>query len=106
MTPTPPLPGSDILVDQLREQLAAQPWHERFSNTVTSAAGAVVLIVWVAVAAGLDVPAEALSAVAAVISVLTTAGVLKTRNGITPRGVDRVERIAEHEYVGRRRAEP
>lgn len=106
MSTQPPIPGSDILVDQLRDQISQQPWYERFSNTVTSAVGAVALIVWVAVAAGLDVPAESLSAVAAVISVLTTAGVLKTRNGLTPRGVDRIEHVATTaDYVGRRRAE-
>lgn len=101
MTTPNPIPGTEILLDELRAQMADQPWYQRFSNTVTSAAGAVVLILWVAIAAGVGVDQEVLASVAGAIGVLTTAGVLKTKNGITPRGIADVEEAAE--YVGQHR---
>lgn len=103
-----PIPGGDELVNELRNQLAQQPWWQRFSNTVSASAGAVVLILWLAVAAGLDVPTDVLSGIASVIGVLTTLGVMKTRNGITPRGIAQVQQVAQGEpaggYAGRHRA--
>ena len=104
MTTQPPIPGTDVLVDVLVEQMQHQPWWRRFANTVSAAAGAVILILWVAVAAGLDVPSDWLGGVSAAIGLLTTLGVLRTPNGLTPRGVDRVAAAAGVEYQGRHRS--
>lgn len=103
MTTQPPIPGTDVLVDVLVEQMRHQPWWQRFSNTVTAAVGAAVALIWLATAAGLNVPTEVTTGVAAAIPVLTALGVLRTRNGLTPRGVDRVAHAAGVEYEGQHR---
>ncbi|QXO14172.1 holin [Gordonia phage Bock] len=95
MSAPTPLPGADLVVDALRAELEEQPWWARFRNTLTTAAGVVVLIVWLALSVGLGVPAEVLSSVSGLIGLLTVLGVLKTPNGITPKGVDRVAQLAQ-----------
>lgn len=93
-TPQPPLPGTEALVEALRVQLETQPWYRRFANTVTSGAGALVLILWLVIASGVEVPPEVLAGVSGLISVLTTVGVLGTRNGVTPSEVEHAEKVA------------
>ncbi|AMS03831.1 membrane protein [Gordonia phage BaxterFox] len=92
-----PTPDNE-LVDHLRDQLQAQPWYARFSNTVTSAVGAVGLIVWLLVANGVEIPGQWETGIGSGIALLTVLGVLKTKNGITPSTVGQVE-----QYVGQHR---
>ncbi|WLP90265.1 hypothetical protein [Gordonia sp. NB41Y] len=96
-----PIPESEI-VDELRAQLQEQPWYRRFANAATSAVGAVSLIVWLLVANGVDIPVQVQTGIASAIAVLTTLGVLNTRNGLTPRGIDRVEQAADIVAAGGR----
>lgn len=102
MSTDPIIPGADDLVDALRTRLEEQPWYHRFSNTVTSAAGGLVLLMWVALAAGIDIPTSWTGGISGVIAVLTTLGVLQTRNGLTPRGIDDIEQVVT---TGRHRRE-
>ncbi|AKJ72381.1 holin [Gordonia phage GTE8] len=90
----PPVPATEV-VDELREQLQRQPWYARFANTVTTAVGALALIVWLLTSNGVGIDPAIVTAVGSVLGVLTTLGVLKTPNGITPRGVEKVEDAAQ-----------
>lgn len=92
--PNLPQVDSTVLVGELVSQMEAQPWYKRFSNTVTTAAGLIVLTIWVAASAGYSIPTAVTAPVYAVLGVLTLIGVLKTRNGITPRGIETVETAA------------
>lgn len=87
-------PDQQILIDNLKTDLERQPWYARFSNTVTSGAGAVSLVIWTLIAGGVDIPDSVERWVAVGIAGLTTLGVLKTKNGLTPRGIQRVEDTA------------
>lgn len=86
----PEVPASEV-VDELRAKLEAQPWYARFSNTVTSAVGALAIVIWLAAANGVDLPGGVETGVGSALAVLTVLGVLKTKNGITPRGIDDVK---------------
>lgn len=92
-------PGIDLLGNLLREQLAAQPWFKRYANTVTSAVGFLVGVVWLLVSSGVHLPAEVTSGVLLLVSALTVAGVKLTPNGVTEKQVVEIE-----EYVGRHRS--
>ncbi|AXH49783.1 holin [Gordonia phage Pleakley] len=98
----PQVPASDV-VDELRERLEAQPWYKRFSNTVTSAVGVLSILIWVAASNGVDLPGGVETGIGSGLAVLTVLGVLKTKNGVTPRGIAVVEEAAQ--YVGRHRTE-
>ena len=90
----PEVPASEV-VDELRAKLEAQPWYARFSNTVTSAVGSLALIIWLVTANGVEFPGGVSTGIGSGIAVLTVLGVLKTKNGVTPRGIETVERIVE-----------
>ncbi|WLP91310.1 hypothetical protein [Gordonia sp. NB41Y] len=89
-----PIPESEV-VAQLRELMQEQPWWRRFANAVTAGVGATTMILWLLVTNGVDVPAQVQTGIASAIAILTTLGVLQTRNGLTPRGIDRVEQAAD-----------
>lgn len=89
----PPVPATEV-VDQLRADLQAQPWFKRFSNTVSSAVGVLALVIWVAVTNGVQIDPAIQTGVGALLAVLTVLGVLKTPNGVTLRGVEKVEDAA------------
>ncbi|QAU06376.1 hypothetical protein SEA_WHOSEMANZ_50 [Gordonia phage WhoseManz] len=89
----PPVP-TEAVVEELRAQLEAQPWYRRFANTVTAAAGLLSLLIWTLIANGVEIPGEVGTAIGSALGLLTLLGLLKTPNGITPRGVERVEDAA------------
>ncbi|WNN95751.1 holin [Gordonia phage Fribs8] len=91
-------PADNDFVTELRERLESQPWYRRFANTVTSGVGAVFLILWLLTANGVDIPSQVTTGVGSAIAVLTVLGVLKTKNGLTPRGVEDIR-----EYIGKHR---
>lgn len=91
-------PADNDFVAELRERLESQPWYRRFANTVTSGVGAVFLILWLLTANGVDIPGQVTTGVGSAIAVLTVLGVLKTKNGLTPRGVEDIQ-----EYIGKHR---
>lgn len=102
ITPLPPVdPNVQELIDVVRKQMEAQPWYLRFSNTVTTAAGAILAILWLAAASGLEIPTDVTKWVTAVIVVLTVLGVIKTPNGVTPSQVDQLETVATYTSTGR-----
>lgn len=86
----PDVPSS-VLIDELRASLQRQPWYKRFANTVSSAVGVLSLVVWVAIANGVEIDPAVQTGVGAVLAVLTVLGVLRTPNGVTPRGVATVQ---------------
>lgn len=89
----PEVPANEVIAE-LRAKLEAQPWYKRFSNTVTSAVGALSIIIWLAATNGVDLPDGVETGVGSALAILTVLGVLKTKNGVTPRGVDTVESAA------------
>lgn len=93
-----PLPENEY-IDVLRDALQEQPWYRRFANTVTSAVGVLTIVVWLLVFTGTDIPDSVGKWVTGLLAVLTVLGVLKTKNGLTPRTVEDIE-----SYVGRHRA--
>lgn len=84
-------PPNEYAVQALREQLEAQPWYKRFSNTVTSAVGALSLVLWLVVSSGVELSEGVQRWGAGIVSVLTVLGVLSTKNGVSPEEVDRAE---------------
>lgn len=92
--------GHDLLADLLRTQLDRQPWYRRVANTVTTAVAALVGVVFTAVAAGLELPADLVVGVLVLVQLAAVVGVKLTPNGITARQIDSLE-----EYAGRHRAE-
>lgn len=90
----------DILGNLLRDQLHAQPIVKRYANTVTSAIGFLVAIVWALVSAGVDLPPGVTAGVLVLVSLGTVVGVKLTPNGVTERQVAEIE-----DYVGQHRAE-
>ncbi|ATN89574.1 membrane protein [Gordonia phage Bonum] len=90
----PPVPASEV-VDQLRADLHAQPWFKRFSNTVTTAFGGLTLVIWLLASNGYELSGTIQTAIGSVVVLATVLGVLQTPNGITPKGVEKVERAAE-----------
>lgn len=92
-------PADNDFIAELRQTLESQPWYRRFANTVTSAVGALFLILWFIASMGWDIPDGVEKGVASGIALLTVLGVLKTKNGLTPRTVEDIE-----SYVGKHRA--
>lgn len=91
---------NNLLADMLRDKLAQQPTIKRYANTVTSAVGMIVGLVWTLVSSGVDLPAPVTTSVLVLISLGTVVGVKFTPNGITEKQVAEIE-----EYVGRHRAD-
>lgn len=81
------------LIAALREHMEAQPWYRRFANTVSTAVGAITMVIWFLVSTGVDIPDQLTASVGAAIAIFTTLGVLKTPNGITPRGINQVKSV-------------
>ena len=96
-------PGAQALVNEIRTQLERQPWYAKFSNTVTTAVGAVLTLIWLATTAGLEIPSDITKWVTAAIVALTVLGVLKTPNGVTKEQVAQLQEAAV--YVGEHRRE-
>jgi len=92
--PLPVDPGAQVLIDRVRSQMEAQTWYQKFSNTATTAAGAVLLALWYAASLGLDVPTDVSEPIYVTIGTLTVLGVLKTPNGTTPKVVENLEHLA------------
>ena len=93
-TPTPPpiQPGAEVVVDNVRAQLAAQPWYRTFSNTVTTAIGSIFTIMWVVSSQGFEIPAQVTIPVYVVLALAVVFGVYKTKNGVSPSQVEELER--------------
>lgn len=91
-------PADNDFIAELRQTLESQPWYRRFANTVTSAVGALFLILWFIASMGWDIPSNVTRGVGSAIAVFTVLGVLKTKNGLTPRGVQDIQ-----EYIGKHR---
>ncbi|MGW2095787.1 hypothetical protein [Promicromonospora sukumoe] len=88
------------ILDVLRAKMAEQPLVKKYANTVTTAAGLVVALLWAVVSAGVNVPEGVTTGVLVLISLATVVGVKFTPNGVTERQIDELE-----QYVGRHRAE-
>ncbi|AVD99798.1 membrane protein [Gordonia phage Flapper] len=101
--PNVPDVPSSVVIDELRATLERQPWYKRFANTVTTAVGALALIAWLLTSNGIGIDPAIVTAVGSALGVLTTLGVLKTPNGVTPRGVATVQVAAVS--AGRHRQE-
>lgn len=93
-------PNPDLIGDLLRAKLAEQPLFKRYANTVTSAVGLLVALVWTLVSVGVDLPAEVTTGVLILVSAFTTVGIKLTPNGVTEKQVEEIE-----EYVGRHRTD-
>ena len=98
--PSPSVPSSEV-IDELKAQLAAQPWDRRFSNGVKATVGVVLMVVWFAAANGIEIPTAAETAIGSAIALLTALGVLQNKNGLTPRGIADVEKAAEAASYGK-----
>lgn len=92
--------NNDIIGNILRDKLAEQPLIKRYANTVTTAVGALVAVVWTLVSLGVELPAQVGQGVLVLIAILTTVGVKLTPNGVTEKQVEEIE-----DYVGKHRAE-
>lgn len=90
---------NDIIGNILREKLAEQPLVKKYANTVTTAVGALVAVVWTLVSLGVELPAQVGQGVLVLIAILTTVGVKLTPNGVTEKQVAEIE-----DYVGKHRA--
>ncbi|MCA1009007.1 hypothetical protein LCL87_25125 [Rhodococcus hoagii] len=88
------------ILDVLRAKMAEQPLVKKYANTVTTAVGLVVALLWAVLSAGVNVPEGVTSGVLVLISLLTVVGVKFTPNGVTDKQIDELE-----QYVGRHRAE-
>lgn len=86
-------------IELLRQKLAEQPLYKKYSNTVTSAIGLLVGVVWLLVSSGIEIPENITKGTLVAIAALTTLGVKFTPNGVTEKQVHELE-----EYVGRHRA--
>lgn len=91
--------SNELVADFLREKFAEQPLVKRYANTVTTAVGALVAVVWTLISAGVDLPSHVTTGVLVLVSIGTVIGVKFTPNGITERQIAEVE-----EYVGKHRA--
>ncbi|AET09879.1 holin [Gordonia phage GRU1] len=101
--PNVPDVPSSIVIDELRATLERQPWYKRFANTVTTAVGVLSLVIWTLAANGFDLSDAWKNGIGAALAVLTVLGVLRTPNGVTPRGVATVQVAAV--AAGRHRQE-
>ncbi|WP_064059231.1 hypothetical protein [Prescottella equi] len=88
------------ILDVLRAKMAEQPLVKKYANTVTTAVGLVIALLWAVISAGVDVPEGVTSGVLVLISLLTVVGVKFTPNGVTDKQIDELE-----QYVGRHRAD-
>lgn len=93
-------PNLDILGNILREKVADQPIVKRYANTVTSAVGLLVAVVWTLISAGVDLPSQVTTGVLLLVSVFTVVGIKLTPNGVTEKQVAEIE-----DYVGKHRAD-
>lgn len=91
--------ANDIIGNILRDKLAEQPLVKKYANTVTTAVGALVAVVWTLVSLGVELPAQVGQGVLVLIAILTTVGVKLTPNGVTEKQVAEIE-----DYVGKHRA--
>lgn len=91
--------SNDIIGTILRDKLAEQPLIKKYANTVTTAVGALVAVVWTLVSLGVEMPAQVGQGVLVLIAILTTVGVKLTPNGVTEKQVEEIE-----DYVGKHRA--
>ncbi|MBM4518332.1 hypothetical protein GS491_22680 [Rhodococcus hoagii] len=88
------------ILDVLRAKMAEQPLVKKYANTVTTAVGLVIALLWAVISAGVDVPEGVTSGVLVLISLLTVVGVKFTPNGVTDKQIAELE-----QYVGRHRAD-
>jgi hypothetical protein len=95
-----PNPNLDILGNILRDKVAEQPIYKRYSNTVATAVGALVAVVWTLISLGVELPAQVGQGVLVLIAVFTVVGVKLTPNGVTEKQVEEIE-----DYVGQHRAD-
>ena len=93
-------PNLDILGNILRDKVAEQPLVKRYANTVTTAIGAVVAVVWTLISLDVELPAQVGQGVLVIIAVFTVVGVKLTPNGVTEKQVEEIE-----DYVGQHRNE-
>ena len=91
--------NTDLIGDLLREKLEQQPLVKKYANTVTTAVGALIAVVWTLVSAGIEVPEQLSQGVLVLISLLTVVGVKLTPNGVTEKQVEELT-----DYVGKHRA--
>lgn len=70
--------------ERLRALLESQPWWRRYANTVTAAVTNLVLLAWLLVSSGIDLPHSVQWAVAAVLFAGNVLGIRGTSNGVTP----------------------
>lgn len=88
------------ILDVLRARMAEQPLVKKYANTVTTAAGLVVALLWAVISAGVSLPDQVVVGGLLLASLGTVVGVKFTPNGVTERQIDELE-----QYVGRHRAE-
>jgi len=91
--------NTDLIGNLLREKLEQQPLVKKYANTVTTAVGALIAVVWTLVSTGIEVPEQLSQGVLVLISLLTVVGVKLTPNGVTEKQVEELT-----DYVGKHRA--
>lgn len=91
--------NTDLIGNLLREKLEQQPLVKKYANTVTTAVGALIAVVWTLISSGIEVPAQLSQGVLVLISLLTVVGVKLTPNGVTEKQVEELT-----DYVGKHRA--
>ena len=91
--------NTDLIGELLRQKLEQQPLVKKYANTVTTAVGALIAVVWTLVSAGIEVPDQLSQGVLVLISLLTVVGVKLTPNGVTEKQVEELT-----DYVGKHRA--
>lgn len=95
-------PIGSLTVDQvslaLRKKLEEQPWWKKNSNTVTTALGGLVTLLWWASTSGLHFPAWGQAAMGVILYIASVLGVKYTRNGLTASTVEMVTTEVEQTY--------
>ncbi|MBM4554315.1 hypothetical protein GS676_02905 [Rhodococcus hoagii] len=86
--------NQSIVTEVLRAKLAEQPIVKRYANTVTTAVGVVVALVWTLISIGIDVPSDVAKWVLVGISLVTMIGVKFTPNGVTDKQINEIEEYA------------
>ncbi|SUE29613.1 Uncharacterised protein [Nocardia farcinica] len=93
------------LDDILRSAIENQPWWRKYANTVTQAYWVLIYLAWIAISLGIDLPAQVVWAVVAVLGFGNLMDIKSTKNGVTDSVAEQIKSNVE-EYVGKhRRAE-
>lgn len=96
---------SAMLRAALQEYVLSQPWWKRKANTVTGAWTGMLMVVWIAIGSGAEMPYWVTLLGGGLLYVGQLLGLSKTPNGVTPGVVEQVTAVVEESY-GRHAARP